>query len=179
MASETRTTEDDVTWQLRPARLAADADAVVALMGDYLAWANGRLREEYGLDESPTDPASRRDSLPTYLPPTGSLIVVEHGSDLIGMGALRTIAPEVVEVKRMYVDPRWQGHHLGSALLDRLLQEAGETLGAKTVRLDTCGFMSSAQRLYRSRGFVERAPYEGTEIPVHLQQYWRFFERDL
>jgi hypothetical protein len=36
--------------------------------------------------------------------------------------------------------------------------------------------MATAQRLYSSRGFVERTPYEGTEIPVRLQQYWLFFE---
>ncbi len=39
--------------------------------------------------------------------------------------------------------------------------------------------MSDAQRLYRSRGFVERTPYEGTEIPEHLQRHWMFFERRL
>jgi hypothetical protein len=37
--------------------------------------------------------------------------------------------------------------------------------------------MAEAQRLYRSRGFVERPPYEGTEIPQHLQKHWLFFER--
>ena len=37
--------------------------------------------------------------------------------------------------------------------------------------------MADAQRLYRSRGFAERTPYAGTEIPPHLQQYWIFFER--
>jgi hypothetical protein len=32
---------------------------------------------------------------------------------------------------------------------------------------------------YRSRGFAERSPYEGTEIPERLQKYWSFFERPL
>jgi len=26
---------------------------------------------------------------------------------------------------------------------------------------------------------LERPPYEGTEIPEHLQKYWLFFERAL
>jgi hypothetical protein len=30
---------------------------------------------------------------------------------------------------------------------------------------------------YRSRGFVERSPYESTEIPSRLQDRWIFFER--
>jgi hypothetical protein len=50
---------------------------------------------------------------------------------------------------------------------------------ARTVRLDTCLFMSDAQRLYRSRGFLERPPYAESEIPAHLQQYWMFFEKAL
>jgi hypothetical protein len=39
--------------------------------------------------------------------------------------------------------------------------------------------MTDAQRLYRSRGFIERPPYEGTEIPERIQQHWIFFEREL
>lgn len=166
-------------WRLRPARLDIDAPAVSALMTEYLSWALGRLRQEYGVAESPTDPASIQDSLPAFLPPAGALIVAEHQDQLIGVGALRTLVPGVVEVKRMYVATAWQGRRLGSALLDRLVQEAREGLSATTVRLDTCRFMTSAQRLYQSRGFVEREPYPGTEIPPHLQQYWRFFERSL
>jgi len=50
-------------------------------------------------------------------------------------------------------------------------------MGATTILLDTCRFMTDAQRLYRSRGFVERSPYEGTEIPPRLQDLWIFFER--
>ena len=43
----------------------------------------------------------------------------------------------------------------------------------------TCRFMTDAQCLYRSRAFAERPPYEGTEIPTRIQQYWIFFERML
>ena len=78
----------------------------------------------------------------------------------------------------MYVVPRWRDRHVGSALLDALLDEA-RARRANLVRLDTCRFMTDAQRLYRSRGFVERPPYEGTEIPERLRQYWIFFERRL
>jgi hypothetical protein len=39
------------------------------------------------------------------------------------------------------------------------------------------GSRPTAQRLYSSRGFVERSPYEGTEIPPRLQHLWIFFER--
>ena len=78
-------------------------------------------------------------------------------------------------MKRMYVAPGWRDQHVGSAILDRLLDHARE-MGATTVLLDTCRFVTDAQRLYRSRGFVERSPYEGTEIPMRLQHLWIFFE---
>jgi hypothetical protein len=39
--------------------------------------------------------------------------------------------------------------------------------------------MNDAQSLYRSRKFVERDPYDGTEIPERLRRYWLFFERAL
>ena len=95
---------------------------------------------------------------------------------MVGVAGLRTLEPGVAEVKRMYVVPECRGMHVGSQLLDRLLEEAGR-MQAPTVRLDTVRFMADAQRLYRSRGFAEREPYVGTEIPPHLQQYWIFFER--
>jgi GNAT superfamily N-acetyltransferase len=78
----------------------------------------------------------------------------------------------------MYVRPDARGRGLGSALLDRLMEEA-RVLGAAVLRLDTIRFMVDAQRLYRSRAFVERAPYPESEIPEHLHHHWRFFERPL
>ncbi|MDP9796791.1 GNAT superfamily N-acetyltransferase [Catenuloplanes nepalensis] len=164
---------------LRHAALPADADALTALMGDYLTWAVGRLRDEYGVEDSPTDLGAIRESLPYFVPPKGLLLIAERDGEPIGVAALRTIAPEIVEIKRMYVDPRGRGLGVGSALIDRLLTEARETFAATTVRLDSCRFMTDAQRLYTSRGFTEREPYEETEIPAQMRQYWRFYELDL
>jgi N-acetylglutamate synthase-like GNAT family acetyltransferase len=114
--------------------------------------------------------------LASYRPPVGKLLLAECDGQPAGVGAIRKLRTGVVEVKRMYVAPAWRDRHLGSGILDRLLDEAQE-MGATTVLLDTCRFMTDAQRLYRSRGFVERSPYEGTEIPPRLQHLWIFFER--
>jgi predicted GNAT family N-acyltransferase len=171
--------EIDARYLVRPMRLETEAPAVASLMVEYLTWGAGRLLEEYGLDESPTDLDSVGDSLKAYTPPAGLILVAERDGSLIGVGALRTLEPEIVEVKRMYVVPRERGHHVGAGILDNLLLEARRTFRAATVRLDSCRFMTEAQRLYRSRDFIERSPYEGSEIPPHLQQYWRFFELNL
>ena len=83
-----------------------------------------------------------------------------------------------MEIKRMYVRPSARGQRAGARILDRLLDEA-RSRGARIVLLDTVRFMADAQRLYRSRGFVEREPYEESEIPSHLRDHWLFFERVL
>ena len=162
--------------EIRQARDGNDDDGVTALMVEYLTWANERLRTEYGIGESPADPALERSKLAQYRRPRGLLLLAEVQGEAVGVGALRWLDDAVAEVKRMYVRPPWRGAHVGSALLDGLLGEASERQ-AETDRLDTVRFMGDAQRLYRSRGFVERPPYEGTEIPPRLQQYWLFFER--
>jgi GNAT superfamily N-acetyltransferase len=161
---------------IREAEPRLDDEAIAALMVDYLAWAIERLANEYGVDEPPTHPSLVRDGLASYRPPVGKLLLAECDGQPAGVGAIRKLRTGVVEVKRMYVAPAWRDRHLGSGILDRLLDEAQE-MGATTVLLDTCRFMTDAQRLYRSRGFVERSPYEGTEIPPRLQHLWIFFER--
>jgi GNAT superfamily N-acetyltransferase len=168
----------DASCRLRRADPGVDGEVAAALMVEYLTWGNQRLRDEYGVVEPPTDPSFERERLGAYKPPAGVLLIAECDGDPAGVGGLRMLSAGVAEVKRMYVVPRWRDRHVGSALLDALLDEA-RARRANLVRLDTCRFMTDAQRLYRSRGFVERPPYEGTEIPERLRQYWIFFERRL
>jgi GNAT superfamily N-acetyltransferase len=163
---------------IRDADPGRDDEVVVRLMGEYMSWAHERLAREFDVQEPPADPAEIRDHLDDYRQPKGRLLLAESDGAAAGVGALRMLDTEVAEVKRMYVDPRWRGHHVGSAILDALLDEA-RARGTRMVRLDTCRFMTSAQGLYRSRGFIERPPYDGTEIPERLQQHWIFFEREL
>ncbi|MCK2244460.1 MULTISPECIES: GNAT family N-acetyltransferase [unclassified Crossiella] len=161
---------------VRPAALGTEADALGDLLVEYMTWATGQLRATFGID-SPTDPADMRSSLAEYAKPSSVLLVAATESgELAGTGALRTLAPGIVEIKRMYVRPAWRGQGVGSRLLDGLVDQAIR-LGASTIRLDTARFMADAQGMYRSRGFAQREPYPGTEIPPHLQQYWFFFER--
>lgn len=166
----------DGGYLLREAVPGRDDDAAVRLMTDYMAWAHQRLRDEFGVTEPPADPTLVRQRLSEYRRPEGVLLVAECEGEAAGVGAVRRLAEGVAEVKRMYVAPQWRDRHLGSELLDRLLEEA-RVMQAVVVRLDTCRFMTDAQRLYRSRGFEEREPYEGTEIPSRLQEHWLFFER--
>jgi N-acetylglutamate synthase-like GNAT family acetyltransferase len=163
---------------IRDAERGEDVEAVFQLMTDYLTWAHARLARDFGVDEPPADPTEIRDHLDDYRPPRGRLLIAECDGAPAGVGALRMLENDVAEIKRMYVSPDFRDRHLGSAILDRLLEEA-QVRQVRLVRLDTCQFMTDAQRLYASRGFEERPPYEGTEIPERLRQHWIFFERQL
>jgi len=163
-------------YQLREAEVGVDDQAVTALIVEYMTWAHARLRDEHGVTEPPADPADVCESLTAYRHPAGSLLIAEREGRSVGVGAVRGLGTEVAEIKRMPVLPQARGHHVASALLDRLISEA-RTSGGRLIRLDTCTFMTDAIALYRSRGFTERGPYEGTEIPPALRHFWLFFER--
>jgi ribosomal protein S18 acetylase RimI-like enzyme len=150
---------------------------VVKLAFEYLSWAIIRLENEYGVEWPPLTQSDVREGLDEYRS-EGVVLIAERAGEPLGMGAVRQLDEQVAEVKRMYVREEARGLHIGSMLLDLLMREA-ENLGARIVRLDTIRFMTDAQRLYRARGFVERPPYEGTEIPGPLQHHWLFFERSL
>ena len=168
----------DAAVEIREARSETEEADAAELMAAYLSWGAQQLREQYDIDEAPADPTQVRSGLDAYRAPGGCLLIAYSGGRPVGVGALRQLPDGAAEIKRMYVIPEARSLGIGSGLLDRLLESATET-GATTVRLDTAEFMSAAHGLYRSRGFTDRPPYEGTEIPTHLHQHWLFFERDL
>ncbi len=168
----------DGGFQIREATPKADDDSIVGLHLEYLTWVFARLTLEYGLEKQSIDEGEVREALAKFRRPGGAAFLVEADREPVGVVGMWTMGDEVLEIKRMYVRPAWRGAHIGSTLLDRVLHEAS-LMGAKKVSLDTVRFMNDAQRVYRSRGFVERAPYEGTEIPPDVQMHWLFFEKDL
>jgi GNAT superfamily N-acetyltransferase len=147
-------------------------------MFEYLQWALAMMKRENVVFPGSFDLESVKAGLGRYRPPDGRLLIAELGEVPIGVGALRLLSENIVEVKRMYVRPDRRGLHVGSRILDALIGEA-RMMKARTIRLDSAWFMTQAQSLYRSRGFEERDPYEGTEIPANLLSRWKFFEKKL
>ncbi len=164
--------------QIHEAMTRADDDSIVGLHVEYLRWAVDRLTQQYGLEKQSIDEGEVREMLAEFRRPEGAAFLAEADREPVGVVGMRTLSDGVLEIKRMYVRPALRGAHIGSALLDRVLREAAST-GATKVRLDTVRFMKDAQILYRSRGFIERTPYEGTEVPPEVQVHWLFFEKDL
>ncbi len=102
------------------------------------------------------------DNLPgRYAPPSGQLLLAKSGDTAIGCVALRRITDEICEMKRLYVQPAFQGQQIGRRLAEAIIEES-RRIGYKTMRLDTV--MKPAKNLYKSLGFVEIPPYENVPI---------------
>ena len=102
-----------------------------------------------------------------FVAPAGVLLVASAGDEPLGCGALLALAPDIGEVKRMYVRPAARGRGVGEALLRALLAHA-DSLGFTRVRLDTAPELLAAQALYRRFGFTEIPPYRSGLLPDAL-----------
>ncbi len=109
-----------------------------------------------------------------YAPPSGRLLLAMRDEQAVGCVALRALADELCEMKRLYVRPAARGTGLGRQLVERIIAEA-RAIGYRRMRLDTIqGLMDRAIALYRQFGFRETEPYYSSPNPHTL-----FLELDL
>jgi carbonic anhydrase len=136
-----------------PARLAV-ARVLIAEYGTSL-----------GIDLSFQGFAQELDALPgPYRPPLGRLLLALVDGEPAACAALRPLDGERCELKRIYVRPAHRGLGLGRTLTESLIETA-RALGYSRMVLDTLPSMGAAQRLYRSLGFRETAPYTVNPVP--------------
>ena len=93
-----------------------------------------------------------------YAAPHGGIILCRNETAWIGCIAVRRFGENIGELKRMYVQPAFQGKGIGKDLLERALQLA-EKCDYKKVYLDTLNTMTPAMNLYKQAGFEERIAY--------------------
>jgi GNAT superfamily N-acetyltransferase len=73
------------------------------------------------------------------------------------------MAPDVCEMKRLYVRPVCRGGGVGKLLAEAIITEARQ-IGYAVMRLDTVPKLAAATRLYESLGFVRRDAYYKTPV---------------
>jgi putative acetyltransferase len=99
-----------------------------------------------------------------YAPPEGRLLLALSDGAVAGCGALHKLAPQVCEMKRLYLRPTHRGKGLGRVLCERILSEARQ-MGYRHLRLDTVEpSMMDAVAMYRRMGFREIAPYRSNPM---------------
>ena len=142
--------------RIMPAR-APDLDTCAALLREYA--------ESLGIDLSFQRFTEEVATLPgAYAPPTGAFLLAWRGEEVVGCAALRRFSEQAVELKRMYVRPRWRGYGVGRALIRGVVDEA-RRLGYRRILLDTLPEMIAAHALYQEVGFEPIEPYYDTPIP--------------
>lgn len=88
----------------------------------------------------------------------------------VGLVALRELAPDLVEIKHLYVVPQARRNGVGIALLDAFEAEARRR-GAGIV-LETGTEQPEAVELYRRRGYTPRDRYEGADTDGERTLYF-------
>ena len=125
-------------------------------------------RFESGFDPSASLSADDQD----LIPPRGAFLVASVDGEPVASGAVKSIAPGVGSLKRMWVTDAVRGLGIGRRILEALEAQARE-LGLTTLRLETNHALQEAIRLYRSAGFREVAAFNSDPYAHH------WFEKSL
>ena len=109
-------------------------------------------------DEGPEPVALPLADADSYRPPRGAVLVGFSEGAPLGCVSLRTLAPGLGEIKRLWVVPEARGQGLARRLM-RAAEDQARGLGMTRLQLDTNETLTGALALYRAEGWVEIAPY--------------------
>jgi DNA-binding MarR family transcriptional regulator/GNAT superfamily N-acetyltransferase len=151
---------------LRIERVDPASPAARWCVGQYFSELDRRF--ESGFDPGASLSADDRD----LIPPRGAFLVASVDGESVACGAVKSIAPGIGSLKRMWVSDAVRGLGVGRRMLEALEAQARE-LGLTTLRLETNQALQEAIRLYRSAGFREVAPFNSDPYAHH------WFEKSL
>ena len=145
---------------------APDGPAAQALYAQYM----DLLRDRLGAGFVPTERIFGDES--AFAGEGGAwLVAYDEAGAAVGCGGLRTLAPGIGEIKRMFViaQARRGGH--GRRLLRALERRAAEH-GHRSVRLLTTEVLGEALELYASEGYrtIQRTAREGQPVEIWMEK---------
>jgi GNAT superfamily N-acetyltransferase len=140
----------------------AGSAAATRAMAAYVAELDDRL--DTGFDPALADAVDPGE----VTPPDGDFVLLsEVGTrEVLGFGAVRVVAPGVVEIKRMWLEPAARGRGLGRFLL-KSLENRARSLGGRRVILAVNESLVEAFGLYVSAGYEEIEPFEANPYTTH------------
>lgn len=123
-----------------------------------------------GIPYSPEDRHADVADVEQHYMKKGCFWCLIDNKNIIGTVAIRIIDKDnqIVELKRMFVSPEYQGRGYGRLLIEHAITYSQEHHYHK-MRLDTRKQFSAAQHLYRSVGFQEIDRYNDNE---HAELYF-------
>ncbi|MEM8952249.1 MAG: GNAT family N-acetyltransferase [Pseudomonadota bacterium] len=94
-----------------------------------------------------------------YAPPHGRLLLARSDGKVAGCVGLRPLEDGVCEMKRLWVEPGFEGRGIGRGLAEAIV-DAGRDLGYRTMRLDTMPErLKAAGHIYETLGFRKIPDY--------------------
>jgi GNAT superfamily N-acetyltransferase len=157
-----------------------DLAAVRDLFRAFVAWHRARHVDDRELIDGYFDAVAFERELSQlpgeYGAPAGALLLARSGGTPAGCVALRRLDATACEMKRMFVEPRFQGRGVGTALTTAVIESA-RAVGYRAMLLDTSIRQAEAQQLYRNFGFVEIPAYY--RLPRALSEWLVFMRLDL
>lgn len=95
-------------------------------------------------------------------PPYGCLLLAKYRGKPAGCVGLLNLGDNICEMRRIFVRPEYRGLGTGKALAQAAIEQ-GRKRSYSSIRLNTNRRMPEAEKLYRSLGFTDIAPYEEFE----------------
>jgi putative acetyltransferase len=114
------------------------------------------------------------DPVGQLVAPGGAVLVARLGDEVVGCVGLAATRPGVMDLVKMAVSPRHQGHGIGRALVAAAIGRA-RTLGVTRLELESNRRLAPAVHLYEQHGFRhlgadehEPGPYARADVAMAL-----------
>ena len=118
------------------------------------------------------------DNLDQFKAPKGEIFLVIFDQKLVGTASLKMIRSNASELKRMYIEPRYQRQKKGQLLIETVIEKSFH-FGATEIYLESPPPLKPAHKLYLKNGFELINEYPEVSIPHELRFNWVYMKRPI